>query len=74
VRKVNIDTDLRLAATAAIRRTLMTDPAEFDPRKYLKPAMASMEALCIEKFDAFGTAGQAERIRVLRLPEMAARY
>ncbi|RFU12374.1 fructose-bisphosphate aldolase class II [Rhodobacteraceae bacterium W635] len=74
VRKVNIDTDLRLAATAAIRRTLMTDPAEFDPRKYLKPAMANMEAQCIEKFEAFGTAGQADHIRVLRLPEMAARY
>ncbi|MFO7921007.1 MAG: class II fructose-bisphosphate aldolase [Nioella sp.] len=74
VRKVNIDTDLRLAATAAIRRSLMTDPAEFDPRKYLKPAMANMEAQCIEKFEAFGTAGQADHIRVLRLPEMAARY
>ncbi len=74
VRKVNIDTDLRLAATAAIRRSLMTDSAEFDPRKYLKPAMANMEAQCIEKFEAFGTAGQADHIRVLRLPEMAARY
>lgn len=74
VRKVNIDTDLRLAATAAIRKTLAEDPGQFDPRRYLKPAMESMEAQCIEKFDAFGTSGQAEQIRVRRLPEMAATY
>ncbi len=74
VRKVNIDTDLRLAATSAIRKTLVSAPAEFDPRKYLKPAMEAMAAQCIEKFEAFGTAGQAEKIRVRSLATMAAAY
>jgi fructose-bisphosphate aldolase class II len=74
VRKVNIDTDLRLAATAAIRRTLASDPAEFDPRKYFKPAMDSMKDLCIQKFNAFGTSGQADKIRACRLSDMARMY
>ncbi|MAY31826.1 MAG: fructose-bisphosphate aldolase class II [Rhodovulum sp.] len=74
VRKVNIDTDLRLAATSAIRKTLINDPSEFDPRKYLKPAMASMQDQCRIKFEAFGTSGQAEKIRVKSLAEMAAGY
>ncbi|KJZ18232.1 class II fructose-bisphosphate aldolase [Loktanella sp. S4079] len=74
VRKVNVDTDLRLAATSAIRKTLISDPSEFDPRKYLKPAMASMQQQCRIKFEAFGTAGQAEKIRVNSLARMAASY
>ena len=74
VRKVNIDTDLRLAATAAIRMTLFSDPSDFDPRKYLKPAMDGMRNQCIEKFEAFGTAGHAERIRTRSLPAMALAY
>ena len=74
VRKVNIDTDLRMAATAAIRRTLTIDPGEFDPRKYLKPAMDMMRDQCVVKFDAFGTAGQAERIRARSLSAMAREY
>lgn len=74
VRKVNIDTDLRLAATSATRRTLVSDPAEFDPRKYLKPAMDSMRDLCIAKFEAFGTAGQAAQIRTRALSEQALQY
>ncbi|MGN6585599.1 MAG: class II fructose-bisphosphate aldolase [Rhizobiaceae bacterium] len=74
VRKVNIDTDNRLAMTAAIRKTLAEDPAEFDPRKYLKPAMALMSGVCKARFEAFGTAGQAQRIRPLPLAAMAARY
>ncbi|SNT75527.1 class II fructose-bisphosphate aldolase [Paracoccus seriniphilus] len=74
VRKVNIDTDNRLAMTAAIRRTLTTNPAEFDPRKYLKPAMELMSEVCKQRFEAFGTAGQAGRIRPLSLAEMAGRY
>ena len=74
VRKINIDTDLRLAATAAIRRTLVGTPAEFDPRKYLKPAMDAMTAQCITKFEAFGTAGQAAGIRTRPLSEMARAY
>lgn len=74
VRKVNIDTDLRLAATAAVRKTLVNDPAEFDTRKYLKPAMDAMAAQCVVKFEAFGTAGQASKIRTSSLAEMARHY
>ncbi|SET81740.1 class II fructose-bisphosphate aldolase [Paracoccus homiensis] len=74
VRKVNIDTDNRLAMTAAIRRTLTEDPSEFDPRKYLKPAMALMSEVCRNRFEAFGTAGNASKIRPLTLSEMAGRY
>lgn len=74
VRKVNIDTDNRLAMTAAIRKTLTEDPAEFDPRKYLKPAMEMMAEVCKARFEAFGTAGNADKIRPLPLPAMAARY
>ena len=73
VRKVNIDTDNRLAMTAAIRRTLAEDPSEFDPRKYLKPAMAMMQEVCRQRFEAFGTAGHADRIRPLPLEAMARR-
>ncbi len=74
VRKVNIDTDIRLAITSAVRKALWEDPSEFDPRKFMKPAMLAMHKLCIEKFDAFGTAGQAERIRAIPLSRMAETY
>ncbi len=74
VRKVNIDTDNRLAMTAAIRKTLAEDPAEFDPRKYLKPAMAMMQEVCRQRFEAFGTAGHADKIRPLQVEAMAKRY
>ncbi len=74
VRKVNIDTDLRLAAAAAIRRVATTAPAEFDPRKFMKPAMLAMSHVCRERFEAFGTAGHASRIRPIPLSDMAARY
>ena len=74
VRKVNIDTDLRLAATGAIRRSLFSDPSAFDPRGYLKCAMAEMEAVCAERFEAFDAAGQAERVRPLPLAAMASRH
>jgi len=74
VRKINIDTDLRLAFTGAVRRVFTNDPGEFDPRKYLKPAMEAVTAICVEKFEGFGTAGQAENIRVLSVAEMAKRY
>tara|TARA_R110002094_G_scaffold146465_4_gene135751 strand:- start:465 stop:845 length:381 start_codon:yes stop_codon:yes gene_type:complete len=68
------DTDLRLAATSAIRRALISDPAEFDPRKYLKPAMDSMKDQCLQKFEAFGTTDQAGRIRARALSDMALAY
>ena len=74
VRKINIDTDNRLAMTAAIRRVLQADPSEFDPRKYLKPAVAEMARVCRDRFEAFGTAGHADGIRPLPLPAMARRY
>jgi fructose-bisphosphate aldolase class II len=74
VRKVNIDTDLRLASTGAIRRYLAKDPAEFDPRKYLKETVKAMKDICKTRYEAFGTAGQADRIRVLSLEAMATRY
>jgi fructose-bisphosphate aldolase class II len=74
VRKVNIDTDLRLAATGAIRRALSLYPAAFDPRGYLKAAMIEMEGVCIERFEAFGTAGHADGLRVQPLEAMARNY
>ena len=74
VRKVNIDTDLRLAATGAIRRCLATQPSEFDPRKYLSAATAAMKAICAARYEAFGAAGQAGRIAALSLAAMAERY
>ncbi|MDR0808819.1 MAG: fructose-bisphosphate aldolase class II [Gemmobacter sp.] len=74
VRKINIDTDNRLAATAAIRRAFTEDPTEFDPRKYLKAAMGMMTEVCKQRFEAFGTAGNADKIRVVPLEAIAKRY
>jgi fructose-bisphosphate aldolase class II len=74
VRKVNIDTDIRLAMTGAMRRAMAKDPAEFDPRKFFKEAMLAAKALCHERLQAFGCAGQAERIKPVPLEKMAARY
>ncbi len=74
VRKVNIDTDLRLASTAAIRRHLADNPAEFDPRKYLKDSQEAMKKVVIERYEAFGTAGQADRLQPLSLENMFTRY
>jgi fructose-bisphosphate aldolase class II len=74
VRKVNIDTDCRLAMTAMFRKVATQAKSEFDPRKFLKPAMDAMRDLCRERFEQFGTAGNASRIKVIPLPEMARRY
>jgi len=74
VRKVNIDTDLRLAGSAEIRRIATTDKSQFDPRKFLKPAMDAMSKVCRERFEAFGTAGNAGKITVIPMSEMANRY
>jgi fructose-bisphosphate aldolase class II len=63
VRKVNIDTDIRLAMTGAMRRAMGSDRSEFDPRKFLKEATAAARDLCINRFQAFGTAGMAGRIK-----------
>ncbi|MBV1872144.1 MAG: fructose-bisphosphate aldolase class II, partial [Gammaproteobacteria bacterium] len=74
VRKVNIDTDLRLASTGSVRRFLAENPAEFDPRKYLKLTTVAMKDICTARFEAFGTAGQASKIKPLPLEQMTARY
>jgi fructose-bisphosphate aldolase class II len=75
VRKINIDTDNRMAMTGQIRKVLSEDPSEFDPRKYLKPAMEAMARLCKQRLQEFNTAGQASKIKhVLTPAQMAARY
>ncbi len=74
VRKVNIDTDSRLAMTGAMRRALAQKKSEFDPRRFLKEAQLAAKALCRERYEAFGCAGMAPRIRAVPLEEMAARY
>jgi len=74
VRKVNIDTDLRLASTGSIRRFLAQNTAEFDPRKYLKESIKAMSEICVARYEAFGTAGNASKVRVIGLEDMAARY
>jgi fructose-bisphosphate aldolase class II len=74
VRKINIDTDIRLAMTGAIRRAFNKDKAEFDPRKYLKDAMLAAKQICKARFEAFGTAGQAGKLKPIPLDTMADRY
>jgi len=74
VRKINIDTDNRMAMTGAIRKVFAESPGEFDPRKYLVPAIAAMKKLCKQRFEEFGTAGNADLIRPIPLGDMARRY
>ena len=74
VRKINIDTDLRLASTGAIRRFLNEHPSEFDPRKYLQKSIDAMQALCTERYEAFGAAGNADKIRPISLEKMVDFY
>lgn len=74
VRKINIDTDIRLAMTAAVRRYLVENPGKFDPRDFLKPAREAAMLLCKARFVAFGSAGQADRIKPMTLEKMADRY
>jgi fructose-bisphosphate aldolase class II len=74
VRKVNIDTDLRLASTAAIRKHLADNPAEFDPRKYLTDSLQAMKKVVVERYEAFGTAGNADKIQPLSLEGMFGQY
>lgn len=74
VRKVNIDTDLRLACTGAIRRHLTKNPAEFDPRKYLSDAIKAMTEICKQRYEEFSTAGQASKIKVIPMEKMYQRY
>jgi fructose-bisphosphate aldolase class II len=74
VRKINIDTDIRLAMTGAIRRAFDIDKGEFDPRKYLKPAKEAAKSICEARFEAFGTAGNAEKIKPMALDDIAIGY
>ena len=74
VRKVNIDTDCRLAMAGMIRKVALMQKSEFDLRKFLVPATQAMEALCVERFERFGCAGQADKITCLPLSAMAQRY
>ena len=74
VRKVNIDTDLRLASTGAIRRFMAQNPSEFDPRKYLQETIKEMKAICIARYEAFGTAGNASKIKPMSLEAMYMEY
>jgi fructose-bisphosphate aldolase class II len=74
VRKINIDTDIRLAMTAAIRRYLFENPSKFDPRDYLKPAREAAKEICKARYLAFGCEGQAGKIKSIPLEKMAERY
>jgi len=74
VRKINIDTDIRLAMTGAMRQTFAKDPSEFDPRKALIAAKKAASGICKARFEAFGCAGQADRIKPAPLESMVKRY
>lgn len=74
VRKINVDTDNRLAITGAIRKVFTEKPDKFDPRDYLKPAREAMKKVCIDRMVAFGQAGNASKIKPMTLQEMAASY
>jgi fructose-bisphosphate aldolase class II len=74
VRKVNIDTDLRLASTGAMRKFLAENPSEFDPRKYLAQATEAMKQICLQRYQAFGSVDQASKIDCKSLEQMISIY
>ncbi|WP_411687402.1 class II fructose-bisphosphate aldolase [Acinetobacter indicus] len=74
VRKINIDTDLRLASTGAMRRFMAEKPSEFDPRKFFAKTVDAMKDICVARYEAFGTAGNADKIRPISLEKMVDRY
>jgi fructose-bisphosphate aldolase class II len=74
VRKVNIDTDLRMASTGAVRRYLAQNPKDFDPRKFLAVSTKAMKEICKARYEAFGSAGQAGKIKPISMDAMATRY
>ena len=74
VRKVNIDTDLRMASTGSIRRHLTENPSNFDPRKFLKESTKAMKEICKARYEAFGCAGQADKIKPMSLEAMVDFY
>ena len=74
VRKINIDTDLRLASTGAMRRMMAEKPSEFDPRKFFAATVDAMKQICVDRYTSFGTAGHADKIRPISLEKMVNRY
>ena len=74
MRKINVDTDCRMAITGAIRKLLWEHPDKFDPRDYLKPAREAMKKVCAERMVQFGQAGNARKVPVITLAQMAQRY
>ncbi|MFM2407875.1 MAG: hypothetical protein RL358_617 [Pseudomonadota bacterium] len=74
VRKINIDTDLRMASSGSVRRYLAQNPKDFDPRKFLAVSTTAMRDICIARYEAFGAAGQAGKIKPISLEAMANRY
>jgi len=74
VRKVNIDTDNRMAITGAIRKVFSESPEAFDPRHYLTPSMAAMTEVCVQRYESFNTSGQASKLKPVSLVDMAASY
>ncbi|MEO6271464.1 MAG: class II fructose-bisphosphate aldolase [Lautropia sp.] len=74
VRKINIDTDIRLAMTAAIRKFFSENPEKFDPREYLKPAREAAKGICLQRFQQFGCAGQGSKVKAVNLAVMIERY
>ena len=74
VRKINIDTDLRLASTGAMRRMMAEKPSEFDPRKFFAETIVAMKQICVDRYTAFGTAGHADKISPISLEKMVSRY
>jgi fructose-bisphosphate aldolase class II len=74
VRKVNIDTDLRLVSTGAVRRFLSNNKSEFDPRKFLQETINEMKTICMDRFQAFGSEGHADKITAINLDDMSKQY
>ena len=74
VRKVNVDTDNRLAITGAIRKVFMESPEKFDPRDYLKPAREAMKKVCVARMTSFGQAGWGSKIKPVSIDKFASYY
>ncbi len=74
VRKINIDTDIRLAMTAAVRKFMNENKSHFDPRDFLKPARAAAKVICKQRYEQFGCAGQGSKIKPINLSVMASKY
>jgi fructose-bisphosphate aldolase class II len=74
VRKINIDTDIRLAMTAAVRQFLHENPEKFDAREWLKPAREAAKQICKERYIQFGCQGQASKFKATPMPMIAAKY